>query len=385
VDLTATVRKAFKYRLRPTPERERLLDRTLMLCRQVYNAALEQRRTWWGRGQGRGATYYQQKAELPDLKAMFPEYAEVNAQVLQDVVLRVDRAFQAFFRRRAAMAAGEMPGYPRFHGRNRYNSFTYPQYGGGAVVDGGVLSLSKIGRVALRIHRPLAGTPKTVTIRREADGWYATTSCADVIVQPLAPTGQETGIDVGLKVFLVTADGVVVANPRHYREAERHLAKAQRRVSRRKLGSNRRRKGVRLLSKAHQRVRRARRDFHHKIAIALVRRYDTIYHEDLQTVNRIQNHSLAKGINDVGWSGFLTILSFKAACAGRSVIAVPPAYTSQDCSSCGERVPKSLSVRTPTCPSCGLVLDRDENAARNILRLGQSRQALTQPIGAYVA
>jgi putative transposase len=376
------VRKTYKYKLQLTPAQEQLLDRTLLLCRQVYNTALEQRRTWWARGQGKGATYYQQKAELPDLKAACPEYAEVNAQVLQDVVLRVDRAFQAYFRR---VAAGEKPGYPRFQCRNRYSSFTYPQYGGGAVLDGGVLSPSKIGRVSIRLHRPMEGRPKTVTIRREADGWYAAISCVDVPMQPLAPTGQETGIDVGLKVFLVTADGAIVANPRHYRKAERRLVKAQRCASRRKPSSIRRHKAVALLAKAHAKVRRARQDFHHKTALTLLRHYDTIYHEDVQLANLVQNPHLSKSIQDAGWSGFLSILSFKAACAGRSVVAVPPAFTSQDCSGCEERVPKSLSVRTHVCPSCGLVLDRDENAARNILRLGQSRQARTQPSGAYVA
>ncbi|HEV2579406.1 MAG TPA: transposase [Ktedonobacteraceae bacterium] len=162
------VRKTFKYQLRPTPDQERLLDRTLMRCRHVYNAALEQRRTWWGRGQGKGATYYQQKAELPDLKAACPEYAEVHAHVLQDVILRVERSYQAFLRR---VKNGETPGYPRFQGRVRYNSFTFPEYGNGAVLDGGILSRSQIGRLRIRLHRPLEGTPKTVTISQEADGW----------------------------------------------------------------------------------------------------------------------------------------------------------------------------------------------------------------------
>jgi hypothetical protein len=161
---------------------------------------LEERKTAWERCRI-SVTYYQQKAELPDLKATCLEYAEINAQVLQDVILRVERAFQAFFRR---LKAGEKPGYPRFQGRNRYNSFTYPQYGGGAVLDGGVLGLSKIGRIPIRLHRPLEGTPKTVTISQEADGWYACVSCAEAPAQPLPPTGQETGIDVGLKVFLIT-------------------------------------------------------------------------------------------------------------------------------------------------------------------------------------
>ena len=378
----ATIHKTYQYRLEPTPDQERVLETVLWRCRTLYNTALEQRKTWWERGQGIGASYYQQKAELPDLKAAYPEYAEINAQVLQDVVLRVERAFQAFFRR---VKAGEQPGYPRFQGQGRYNSFTYPQYGGGVVLDGGLLSLSKIGRIPIRLHRPLEGTPKTVTVSREADGWYACISCAEVLTQPLPLTGQETGIDVGLKVFLVTAQGVIFENLRHYRRAERSLAKRQRRVSRRVRGSHRRRKAVKLLARAHQRVRRARADFHHKVALKLVQQNDTIYLEDVRVANVARNAHLAKSISDAGWAQFRAILDAKAAWAGRRVVAVPPAFTSQDCSVCGGRVPKSLSVRTHVCPSCGLVLDRDENAAVNILRGGQARQALTQPAGAYVA
>ena len=273
-----SIRKTYKYKLEPTPEQEQALDRMLMLCRHVYNAALEQRKTWWERAQGKSATYYQQKAELPDLKAACPEYAEVNAQVLQDVILRVERAFQAFFRR---VKSGEEPGYPRFQGQGRYTSFTYPQYSGGAVLDEGMLSLSKIGRIRIRLHRPIEGTPKTVTIRREADGWYACISCAEVPPTPLPLTGRETGLDVGLKVFLITADGGSIENPRHYRKAEKQLARAQRRVSRRTKGSQRRHKAVALLQRKHQTITRQRRDFQHKTALALLRTYDTIYLEDV--------------------------------------------------------------------------------------------------------
>ena len=381
---TQRVRKTFKYKLSPTREQERLLDRALLRCRRLYNAALEQRKTWWERGQGRSASYYQQKAELPDLKAACPDYAEINAQVLQDVLLRLDRAFQAFLRR---VAAGEMPGYPRFQGQGRYNGFTYPQGGehGGVRLDNGSLVLSKIGRIAVRWSRPLEGTPKTVTISREADGWYACISCADVPIQPLPATGQETGIDVGLKVFLIAADGEVVENPRHSRKAEQQLASAQRRVSRRKQGSHRRRKAVALLKRKHQQVQRQRRDFHHKTALMLLRQYDVIYLEDLRVANMVRNHHLAKSISNAGWAQFRTILEGKAAYASRRVVAVSPAYTSQDCSGCGERVGKSLSMRTHVCPSCGLVIDRDENAAWNILRAGQARQARTWPVGACVA
>src|SRR5262249_43633725 len=342
----------------------------VMLCRQVYNAAIGERREAW-RMRGASVTYYQQKAELPGIKEAMPEYGEVNAQVLQDVVLRVDRAFEAFFRR---IREGQTPGYPRFHGRNRYNSFTYPQVGdhGGARLDNGFLVLSRIGRIAVRWSRPIEGTPKTVTISREADGWYVCFSCADVPMQPLPVTGHETGIDLGLESFATLADGTMIHNPQCYRKAERRLKTAQRRVSRRKRGSHRRRKAVTLLAKAHLRVRRQRADFHHKEALKLVQANDAIYHEDLQTANMVKNRHLAKSISDAGWSRFLHILSFKAAYAGRSVGAVPPAYTSQTCSGCGVLVHKGLSVRWHSCPECGTSLHRDHNAARNIERAGQA-------------
>ncbi len=163
---SAAVRKTYKYKLQPTPQQAAALQETRRLCRQLYNCALEQRRVWWGRGQGRAATHAQQEAELPDLKAAFPEYAAMHSQVLQDVLTRLDRAYQAFFRR---SASGEAPGFPRFQGRARYHSFTYKQVGNGATLDHGVLVLSKLGRLAVRWSRPLQGTPKTVTLSREAD------------------------------------------------------------------------------------------------------------------------------------------------------------------------------------------------------------------------
>jgi len=207
----------------------------------------------------------------------------------------------------------------------------------------------------------------------------------------LPPTGQETGIDVGLKAFLITAGGEMVENPRHYRNAEKALQTAQRRVSRRKKGSKRRRKAAQVLAKKHQTVQRQRHDFHHKTALNLVRQFDTIYLEDLQVKNlsrrpkaipdenggyehngASKKAGLNKSIHHAGWAQFRSILEGKAAYTGRRVVAVPPAYTSQDCSGCGKRVEKSLSVRTHVCTTCGVVLDRDQNAAKNIQWLGQS-------------
>jgi len=185
-------------------------------------------------------------------------------------------------------------------------------------------------------------------------------------------TGQETGIDVGLRVFLITADGAAVENPRHCRKAEKQLAKAQKRLSRRKRGSKRQAKARQLLAKKHQRVRRQRRDFHHQTALSLVRQYHVLYLEDVRVANLVRNRHLSKSISDAGWAQFCAILAYTAACAGKQVAVVPAQYTSQDCSGCGQRVHQAHSVRTHVCPACGLVLDRDENAGRDIHWAGQT-------------
>jgi len=198
-----TVRKTYKYKLQPTAEQEGTLAFVLRRCRELYNAGLQERRDAWQK-RGVSITAASQSAQLPAIKDMRPEYREVHSQVLQDVLTRLDRAFQTFFRR---VKAGETPGYPRFHGANRYNSFTYKQFGNGATLDNGLLVLSKIGRLAVRWSRPQDGTPKTATISWEADGWYACFSCEGVPIQPLPATGHETGIDLGLESFATLAEG----------------------------------------------------------------------------------------------------------------------------------------------------------------------------------
>jgi putative transposase len=337
----ANLRKAYKYKLKPTPEQAQALSETLWHCRTLYNTALEQRITLW-KQRGVRRSRYEQEAELKALRADSLNYATIHSHVLQDVLARLDKTCQAFFRR---VQAGEAPGLPRFQGRARYHSFTYEEYGNGARIESGYLVLSKIGSIALQWSRPLTGTPKTITISREADGWYVIVPCVGVPAQSLPSTGRETGTDVGLKVFLITADGLIVENSRPHRRGERQLKKAQQRVSRRKKGSQRRKKAVRCLARAHQHVKRQRADFHHKTALHLLRQYDTIYLEALRIANMVRNRHLAKSISDAGWARFRAILEAKAAYAGGRVIAVPAQYTSQDCSGCGERVPKRLSVR----------------------------------------
>jgi putative transposase len=354
-----TLRKTFKEKLRPTPTQERELERVLLLCRSLYNTALEQRITAWQRCRV-SVSRYEQEAELKAIRAEFPEYAAVHSHILQDVLARLDKTYQAFFRRVQRGEGGKKAGFPRFKGENRYHSFTFKEYGNGARLENGFLALSKIGRISIYRSRPLDGTPKTVTVTKEADGWYVAISCAEVPIHPLPPTGQETGIDLGLASFATLADGTMIHNPRCYRTAEAYLRRCQRRVARRKRGSNRVRKAAKLLARAHQRIRNQRLDFHHKVARKLVRQFDTIYYEDLRVRNMMKNHHLAKSVSDVGWRRFLTILTFKAAGAGKRVVAVEPAYTSQKCSGCGRVVSKGLSVRWHHCPyeDCELTLSR---------------------------
>src|SRR5262249_26923639 len=253
----ATCRKTFKEKLRPTPVQERALDAVVWRCRDLYNTALEQRITAYQRRRI-SVSRFDQDAELKDLRAEFPDYAAIHSPVLQDVLARLDKTYQAFFRR---VQRGEQAGFPRFQGRNRFHSFTFKEYGTGARLDNGYLVLSKFGRIAVHWSRSIQGMPKTVTISREADGWYVAISCADVPVHPLPPTRQETGIDLGIEAFATLSDGARGLTPGYYRRAERYLAKCQRRIAKRKRGSHRRYKAVNLLAKAHQTVRRQRADF----------------------------------------------------------------------------------------------------------------------------
>jgi putative transposase len=368
--MSESLRKTYKYQLIPTSAQERGLDEVVWRCRDLYNVALEQRITAWQRRRV-SVSRFEQEAELEDIRAAFPEYEAIHSHVLQDVLARLDKTYQAFFRR---IQRGEKAGFPRFKGRNRFHTFTFKEYGNGARLDNGSLVLSKIGRIGIRWSRPIEGTPKTVTITREADGWYVSLSCADAPLRPLPLTGRETGIDLGLEAFATLADGTRILNPACYRKAERRLRTAQRRVSRRKLGSKRRGKAVKLLAQAHLKVKRQRQDFHHKRALDLVRAYDTIYHEDLRVASMVQNPHLAKSISDAGWGKFVDTLTFKAVGARKRVEAVDPAFTSQRCSGCGVLVQKGLSVRWHECPACGTGLHRDHNAALNILRLGQEQK-----------
>jgi putative transposase len=363
--------RVYRYWLCPTPAQDAALRETLYRLRELYNAALQERRDAY-RLRGVTLSAYSQMAELREVRELRPEYAAIHTHLLQDVVTRLDRAFRAFFRR---VKAGEKPGFPRFKGRDRYSTFTFKDaanHNGVRLVAGGKrVKLAGIGNVKVKLHRPTQGRIKQASVSFSGDGhWYVAFVCQDVPTKPLPATGETVGVDVGISTFAALSTGELVENPRPYETAQHRLAAAQQRVARRKRGSKRRRKAVVLLTRHHDRVRRVRLDFHHRVASTLVRRFDCISVEKLN-ISGLAQSRLAKQVHDAAWAQFSTIVEGKAECAGRDFIAVDPRGTSQECSGCGALVRKGLGVRVHRCPHCGLVVDRDINAGINIDRRGQ--------------
>jgi putative transposase len=341
---------------------------TLDACRFVYNWGLEDRRNLLD--YCRVSThFYDQSHYLKPLKAANPWLKEVHAHPFQDALRRVERSFDGFFRR---VRKGGKTGYPRFKGKGWYDSFTFKEWKNGCGFDGKRLSLSKIGRVRVVLHRPVEGEIKTCTVKRRADGWYALFS---VLVHDPKPSeiSNPVGIDVGLESFATLSTGEKIENPRHLRKNEREFRIAQRKVSRRKKGSHRRRKAVRYLRLAHLRIQRSRRSFHFTQAYRLVKRFNPIFVEALKIRGMVRNPHLAKSISDASWGQFLGILSHSAESAGGASIAVEARGSSQECAVCGVEVPKRLRERVHGCWNCGSLEDRDVKAARVILRRGLGR------------
>jgi putative transposase len=375
------MRTAYKYKLRPTKQQIIELDRWLsMLCSQ-YNYLLADRFNWYLQNRSPinscplvcylpelrdNPDYFSQKKTLPQLKKTHPWYKEVYSQVLQDVVKRVQMTFDRFLK---GDSNGKRSGKPRFKACNRYRTFTYPQMKDGCL-QGNLVNLPMFGKVKVVLHRPIPDgfKIKTASVTKKADGFYLTISLEDQTVPEIKPDfnpGKITGIDLGLKEFLTTSDGETVAIPQNYRKAQKRLRVIQKRVSRRKKGSNRRQKAINKIGCQHKKIADKRKDFHFKTATYLLSKYDVIAHEDLN-INGLARTRLAKSVLDAGWSSFLSILAFKAENAGKLVIPVSAHNTSQDCSNCGQKVPKKLHIRWHDCPHCGCSLDRDHNAAVNI-------------------
>lgn len=358
-------KKTFAYRLYPTNAQVTAMERTLDECRWLYNHFLEERKTAWESAH-RSVSLYDQHGQLSALKTERESLKAVHSQVLQNVAVRLDLAFQAFFRR--IKAGDKEPGFPRFRGHNRYDSFCYPQ--SGFAMMGDRLRLSKIGTVHVVKHRPLEGKVKTCCIRRSATGkWYVTIVC-ECEDAPLPPCADAVGIDVGLTTFATLSNGETVENPRFFRTDESALARAQRNKDKLPKGTKERRRKARVVTRVHERIGFRRHDFTHQVARRIVNRYGFIAIEDLTVNTMVKNHHLSKSILDAAWGMFARVLVEKAEGAARQIVRVNPAYTSQDCSACHARQVMALTERVYRCPECGLVLGRDVNAARNLLALG---------------
>jgi putative transposase len=390
------VRRAYKFRLRPTRKQEAALSACLEDTRQLYNAALEERREAW-RMNRHQVTFYSQDAQLKEIRAGDPErYKRWSYNCERAALRRLDNAFQRFFER---VKAGEKPGYPRFKGRGWWDSIEWPEKDGArwdSVPHPKVtrVYLKGIGHVRVHQHRPVNGRVKTITAKREGDHWYVMLSCDDVPAESLEPTGTAVGVDLGVASFLTASDGMHVANPRHLAATADRLAAAQRALARKKRGSNRRKQAVAKVAGLHGKVRRQRLDHAHNTALALVRDHDLIVHEDLKITNMTARPrprpdgsgghqpnraaakaGLNKSIHDAGWGIFLRVLSAKAESAGRKVIAVDPRHTSQRCAECGHTASGNRVTQAAfRCLACGHQAHADVNAARNILRAGLALQ-----------
>ncbi len=383
--------KAYKFRIYPTKKQIGTFEWMLRRCKELYNAALQERRDAYQLC-GVSVSYSMQADQLPALKQLREEYQDIHSQVQQDVLRRLDKSFDAFSRR---VENGENPGYPRFKSGDRYDSFTYPQ--GGYEVIGKRLHLSKIGHIKIKLHREIKGKIKTCTIKREGDQWYAVFSTEYELDPSMTfhPSEEAVGIDLGVKTFAVLSNGTMIESPRFYRQTEEKIKAAHRKIHRRKKGSHRRQRAKKELSRLSRKVRNRRREFLHQESHKLVTSYGTLVFEDLQITNMtkapepkqdekgnyVANGAAAKGglnksILDAGWGAFVTMTRNKAEEAGCTVVKVAPHNTSQACSGCGCIVEKDLSVRWHSCPHCGTELDRDQNAAKNILHRYQQQRRI---------
>ena len=357
--------KAFRFRIYPTKAQERVLEQTLEECRWVYNQTLAYRRDAWQERQ-ESISYYMTTKLLPRWKQERPSLKLVYSQVLQDVQRRVDKAFRGFFCR---VKNGERPGYPRFKGKGRYRSITYPQ-SGFSITNDGKLHVSKVGDIKIKLHRPIRGKIKRLTIRRYPTGKWFASFTAEVEPEPLPKTERYVGIDVGLNKFAVMSNGKEIPNPCFFRREEKELAKAQKKLSKVAKGTREHTKRRKVVARIHERIRNRRTNFSHQLSHRLIAEYDIICFEDLNINGMVKNRCLAKSISDAAWRQLIIYTMQKAESAARRVVLVNPRNTSKMCSRCGALVEKTLSDRVHKCPHCGLEIDRDFNAAINILGLG---------------
>ena len=371
--------RTYKFRLYPSAGQEKLLIKQLDLCRELYNSFLEQRILAYKTE--KRINYNYQQDQIPELKKTFPEFNNIHSQVLQDVARRVDKAYDNFFRRLGEKNNGSRikAGFPRFKSKDRYNSISYPQ-SGFRILENGHIRLSKIGEVRMFLHRPVTGEIKTLSVKRDKVGdWFITITVDaahghDNVNKAISICNEEfhaTGIDLGLKSLITTSEGMHIDPPHFLGKSEKRLTKTQRNLSIKKKGSKNWLKTKRRVAKVHRKIARQRDDFSHKISKLLVSEHNMIVFENLNTAGMVKNHHLAKSIGDASWDKIVQYATYKAESAGAVVVLVDPRHTSRECSRCGNiKHDLELSDRVYHCDVCGLVMDRDLNAAINIRNCG---------------
>jgi putative transposase len=380
-----TFRLTYRSRAYPTNLQEYRMENWFLVLHGLYNGAVLERKETY-KATGESVTYSDQQDALPALKKFNPSLRLVHSQVLQDCLQRVDKAYQKFFDDIKSKNAGRKLkiGYPRMKKLTKYSSFTFPQVWvngkDGRVTEAlklrcdpdsrfATLILPGIGPLKIRLHRPVDWkNAKTVTVKCTASGiWYASISVEQPLKPKLSRKGRQTGVDLGLMHLTATSDENYRNHPKFLKSSEAKMKKIQKSLSRKRKGSNNCRKERIKLVKIHEHIANQRKDFLHKLSLWLVLNYAFIAFENLNIPGMVKNHHLAKAILDAGWGNLIRYTSYKSVMLrGNSVVRVNPAYTSQDCSKCGFRVPKTLSERLHVCPNCGAVLDRDHNAANTI-------------------
>jgi putative transposase len=362
------VNKAFRYRLYPTRGQVAALDAQLDFACDLYNAALEQRITAWKRG-GISVSLNEQSRQLGEARKLAPP--DMN-RVAQEMALeRLNFAFQAFFRRVGQQ--GKVPGFPRFKPRQRFNTLTWRRNMGGAAIVGDRLRIQGVGHIKVKWHRELQGDVRQTRITHKNGRWYVSFVVRMQKPEPLPATGQEIGVDLGVRQFVTLSDGTHTAGPRAQRAAAPTIRRASRKVARGQRGSHRRGKAVAELARRREREANRRLDAAHKAAHSLISRFDLIAVEDLKPSNMVRgNRGLSREITDQGWAQFLRCLDEKAESAARQVVRVDPRYTSQRCAECNAVDRESRKGSSYACTTCGHTDDADVNAARNILALART-------------
>jgi putative transposase len=362
--------RCYKYRLYPAKKQVQRLNNQLDMCCELYNTLLQKCKESYEKNKVSLCTRACLNKIIKELKAINPELSTVYSQVLQNVRDRLIKAYSNFFRRIKQKAQGKKikVGFPRF--KKFCKSITYPQNNGSFELAGKKLCISKIGNIPIIFHRPLEGTAKTLTFKRNQAGqWFAVFCCEiNTLKQIHTCPDKKVGIDVGLQSFATLSDGTKIENPRFLVKLEAKLANLQKQLARKKKGSKNRIKARTKVAKLHIKITNQRMDFLHKLSRQIVDNYSLIAFEKLNIKAMVKNHCLSHSISDASWNNFIQMLCYKAESAGAELAEVDPRDTSQICSRCGEEVKKSLSVRTHNCPCCRLELDRDLNSAINILK-----------------